>query len=87
MLQNIRNETTTKVGKYIHKDISVKISSKVALDEHHKAIHDAEMTAEELQAAKEHDHKKPEENPQGVLENPKAINHNNRLQMSLVKYA
>jgi hypothetical protein len=37
MLMNIRDETTTKVGKYIRRDISVKVEAKVALDEHHKA--------------------------------------------------
>ena len=79
MLMNIRDETTTKVGKYIRRDISVKVSAKVALDEHHKAQHDAQMTAEEREAAKEHEHKKPEEKPKGVIENPKAINPNNRL--------
>ena len=35
MLQGIREETLTKVGKYIRKDKSVKISTKIALDEHH----------------------------------------------------
>jgi hypothetical protein len=37
------------------------------------------MTAEEREAAKEHEHKKHEEKPKGVIENPKAINPNNRL--------
>ena len=41
MLMNIRDETTTKVGKYIRRDISIKVSAKVALDEHHRALHDA----------------------------------------------
>ena len=59
MLQSIKEGSSSNVGKYIRKDKSVKISTKAALDEHHKALHDAQMTPEELEAAKEHKDKHP----------------------------
>ena len=86
MLQGLRDDTEDKLGRYIRRDKSVKISTKIALDEHHKMLHDAQMTAEELKAAKENEHAHPEEESKNTVQNPKSINPKNKLQMALVKY-
>jgi hypothetical protein len=59
------------------------------LDQHHKALHDAESTPAEKLLAKEHQHaedNKPKPDS-AVIQNPRSINPTNKLQMSLIKYS